>query len=149
MTDERTSMTLEFHPIADEFPLLKNKDFDELIEDIRAKGLQEPVVLFEGKILDGRNRYLACIRTGVLARFREYEGDDPIGFVTSVNLRRRHLTAGQRAAIAVNLANLTRGGVSAAGRFSENLRGGGWRGFCRPGNIRWRGLARRRLFSGW
>ena len=35
------------------------------------------------------------------------------------------------------------------GRFSENLRGGGWRGFCRPGNIRWRGLARRRLFSGW
>lgn len=36
-----------------------------------------------------------------------------------------------------------------SGRFSENLRGGGWRGFCRPGNIRWRGLARRRLFSGW
>ena len=59
--------------------------------------------------LDGRNRYRACLRAGVEPRYRDYEGDDPCGFVVSANIRRRHLDESQRALIAAKLANMTRG----------------------------------------
>jgi N6-adenosine-specific RNA methylase IME4 len=42
-------------------------------------------------------------------RREEYEGDDPVGFVVSANLRRRHLNESQRAMIADTLATLPRG----------------------------------------
>ena len=54
-------MNLEFHALATLFPLLDTPGFDELVADIRAHGLREPIVMFEGKVLDGRNRYRACI----------------------------------------------------------------------------------------
>src|SRR5262245_28493685 len=52
----------DFHPLADLFPMLEDKSaaFEALVEDIRERKQQEPVWLYEGKILDGRNRYLAC-----------------------------------------------------------------------------------------
>jgi ParB-like chromosome segregation protein Spo0J len=58
-------MRLAYHSIADVFPLLEQGEFDALVADIQQYGLREPVVLFEGKILDGRNRYRASLQAGV------------------------------------------------------------------------------------
>jgi len=91
------------HILADTFPLITGIEFERLIEDIRKNGLFEPIVLHEGKILDGRNRYKACSQLGINCASVEYEGDDPLGFVLSLNLHRRHLTPSQLAPIAIEI----------------------------------------------
>jgi ParB-like chromosome segregation protein Spo0J len=98
---------LHFHPLADIFPLMEGAEFDELVEDIKANGLRDPIVLFEGKILDGRNRYRACLKAGVdpypECHVFNYPGDDPTSFVISKNIHRRHLTAEQKRDVIVKL----------------------------------------------
>jgi ParB-like chromosome segregation protein Spo0J len=112
MTEEtKAPKAYEFHPYADLFPPL-DKDsigFKALTEDIRAHRQYEPVILFEGKILDGRNRYRACQHLGRDVVTRDYVGTDPIGFVLSVNLHRRHLNTSQRAMVAAKLTSLEKG----------------------------------------
>ena len=100
---------LEFHPIANCFPLIEGREFEELVADVAAHGVHEPVILHEGMILDGRNRYRATQMAGVDCPMVHYEGDDPVGFVVSLNLRRRHLSEGQRAWVAAQIANLGKG----------------------------------------
>jgi ParB-like chromosome segregation protein Spo0J len=101
---------LQFHELAKIFPLMDEARFDELVEDIRTNGLIDPIDLYEGKVLDGRNRYRACLLAGVSPRCYEYTGDDPLQYVLSKNLNRRHLDESQRAMVAANIANLKRGG---------------------------------------
>ena len=100
---------MEFHSMANIFPMLGVEELGELADDIMLNGLHQSVELFEGKILDGRNRYLACELVGIEPDYIEYEGDDPLGYVLSLNLHRRHLTASQRAALAVEIANMKSG----------------------------------------
>lgn len=100
---------LEFHPAANVFPVLESAALRELADDIRAHGLREPITLLDGKVLDGRNRHDACLIAGVEPTFNEFNGDDAIAFVISMNLRRRHLDASQRAMVAAELANMRQG----------------------------------------
>ena len=64
---------LAFHPLAEKFRLLKGEEFEKLAEDIRSNGLREPIVLYEGKILDGRNRYRACQEGKVDIKMRKFD----------------------------------------------------------------------------
>lgn len=101
----------QFHPLADAFPLLEGREFMDLSDDIAANGLNHPVVIFEGKILDGRNRYRACLSARVEPFRREFAGDFAAArrFVISENLRRRHLDESQRAIAGAKLSNIKPG----------------------------------------
>lgn len=112
--------SLQFHPLADIFPLLPETELASLAQDIKTNGLQQPIWLYDSKIIDGRNRYLACLKVGVPPMNRDYKGNDPLGFVVSMNLHRRHLNESQRAIVAGKLANLTHGGRRAC-RQDANL----------------------------
>lgn len=92
-------MTYELHPLCTLFPRLSGAEFETLRDDIKAAGLRSPIVLHNGMILDGGNRYRACIEAGVEPRFVQFTGDNLVQFVLSVNLHRRHMTPGQQAAI--------------------------------------------------
>jgi N6-adenosine-specific RNA methylase IME4 len=105
MSEER----LAFHEYADIFPMLPLEELDTLAADIAANGLLEPITLYEGKVLDGRNRYVACLNVAVDPRLTQYTGDDPLGFVVSKNLHRRHLGESQRGAVAEKIANMRQG----------------------------------------
>lgn len=96
---------MKFHQIADIFPLIEGEEFDKLVEDVRANGLLEPIWLHpDGSIIDGRNRYRACIKAGVAPRTRTWTGSGSlVEFVLSMNLHRRHLTASQKACVATDV----------------------------------------------
>lgn len=93
-------MTRKFHPAAGLFPMMGEEELRELAADILDNGLYEPIVLIGEKVLDGRNRLLACEIAQIEPVFREFEGDNPYAYVVSRNIHRRNLTASQRAAIA-------------------------------------------------
>jgi len=82
----------------DEFTLLK--------KDISKNGLLEPITLYDSQILDGRNRFMACEDLGIVPDFRDFKNGDPLSFVISLNLHRRHLTTSQRAVLASEVANM-------------------------------------------
>jgi ParB-like chromosome segregation protein Spo0J len=106
------AVALPAHPAADLFPMLGDEQLAELAEDIRVRGLVEPIVTIQVDgvtlILDGRNRYRACLVAGVEPRVVAWDGTggSPSGFVLAKNIHRRHLTPSQRAAIAVDLLPL-------------------------------------------
>jgi ParB-like chromosome segregation protein Spo0J len=100
---------LDYHPLADLFPLMQGREFQDLVADVRARGLLHPITTLDGKILDGRNRYRACLENGIAIETVAYTGTDPRGFVIASNLQRRHLNESQRAMVAVKLANLPEG----------------------------------------
>ncbi|MBO6755449.1 MAG: hypothetical protein JJ902_03930 [Roseibium sp.] len=99
----------QWHECANLFPMMDSEAFDSLVEDIAANGVREPIVFLNGFVLDGRNRYMAARQCGIAYPYVEYDGDDPLGYVISLNLKRRHLKESQRAMVAAKLANMQQG----------------------------------------
>ena len=95
----------QYHPVANIFPMMGQDDYQSLLEDIRENGLLEPIWLHpDGTIIDGRNRYKACLECGYPPSFRTWDGTGSlVSFVVSLNLKRRHLTQSQKAMLAVEI----------------------------------------------
>ena len=122
-------MKLTQHPLSASFPSMPEDEFAALVEDIRTNGQREAVIVFQGMVLDGWNRYRACELAGVKCVTAKHDGSDPVAFVLSRNLHRRHLSAGQRAAAVLSVqgwkpkgANQHRG--SAPGAEARDSKGG-------------------------
>jgi hypothetical protein len=104
---------LEFHEHANIFPLMQGEEFDALVDDIKTRALRTKIVLYEGKILDGRNRYLAMLAAGHTPRkahFSEYKplipSDTPLEYVIRANVLRRHLTGEQKRELIAKLLKM-------------------------------------------
>ena len=113
---------LQPHELANFYPMQDPARYAELVEGMKKSGYRDefPIVLYEGKILDGRNRYNAANEAGIKPFMVEFSGDDPVDFVIQANSNRRDLEAGQRVAIYKNIlkskwAELGRANKSAAG----------------------------------
>ena len=92
-------MDYELHPLCTLFPRIIDDEFVALTADIKTHGLREPIILHDGMILDGGNRYRACKAAGVAPNFLTFGGGNLVEYVLSSNLHRRHLSAAQRSAI--------------------------------------------------
>jgi ParB-like chromosome segregation protein Spo0J len=101
----KPAVELQFHPAANLFPI-DSDGLDALAEDIRANGQHQPIELCDGKILDGRRRYMACRQAGIEPQRITVRPDDPIAYVLSLNLHRRHLDKSQRAMVAARAREL-------------------------------------------
>ena len=93
-----TTEMLKSHPAADAWPMMDDERYEELLADIEMNGQREPITLCDGMILDGRNRYRACVDLGIEPLTRKYAGD-PWAFAWSLNGARRDLEATVRALI--------------------------------------------------
>lgn len=89
----------ELHPLCTLFPRLSGAEFESLKNDIKENGLREPIIIHDGMILDGGNRYRACLEIGIEPGVMKFGGGNLVSYVISANLHRRHLTPGQQAAI--------------------------------------------------
>jgi hypothetical protein len=113
----------EIHPAANLFPLMTEEELEGLIQDIKENGQQESVMFWKGKLVDGRNRVAACERLGIEVKAGELLDDtDPVKWVLSANLHRRHLDTGQKALVAVHLKKLLE--TEAKERSTNNLKKG-------------------------
>src|SRR5229473_4229684 len=84
--------TYEQHLLGRLLPPMSQDDFQRFAAGVAARGLDEDIVLYQGKILDGWSRYRACQAVRVEPRFREFAGDDPLAYVLSKNVQRRHMS---------------------------------------------------------
>jgi hypothetical protein len=90
---------MDFHKAAEMFPMMSDVEITDLSRNIMVNGLINPILTHEGKILDGRNRYVACQKVGVKPTLEAWSGDNPFEYVWSINAERRHLKEGQKAVI--------------------------------------------------
>ena len=110
---------MELHPLCTLFPRLTGAEFDALVEDIKANGLREPIIIHDGMILDGGNRYRACVEAGIEPATMKFGGGNLVSYVLSANLHRRHLTAMQSAAIVASATDWSNANFHGGDRKSD------------------------------
>lgn len=118
-------MNYELHPLCTFFPRITGAEFDNLVADIMANGLREPIILHDGMILDGGNRYRACLQAGVEPSFMKFGGADLVSYVLSANLHRRHLSPGQQAAIVASMQDWANQAASGSNQHTAKTKEGG------------------------
>lgn len=104
----------KYHELSTVFVSFEDtQEFDGLLGSIKQYGLFEPILMWQGWIVDGRHRHMACLKADVKPTYEYLPDDMPFNVVrdrvVAANLMRRHLTTGQRAMTAAALANMTSG----------------------------------------
>ncbi len=96
---------LDFHSYCTMWPEMAEDEFDGLRDHIKEHGLQDLVITFNGQIVDGRHRAMACKDLDIPIDCEEWDGteEELYHYVVGENLKRRHLSQSQRAMIAVDV----------------------------------------------
>ncbi|GAB3483692.1 Spo0J and IME4 domain-containing protein [Polaromonas eurypsychrophila] len=107
---------LALDPCCKEFPPMEHDDFNSLKESILRNGQLQPLLVWQGRVLDGRHRLKACADLGIQPHFEEvkcsYEEARSMAFAANIN--RRNLSVGQRALLAARLASRKPGQTKAS-----------------------------------
>ncbi len=88
---------LEFHPLLKQVPMMPLHERDALANDIEKNGQILPILTWQGKIIDGRNRYLACLSRAIEPKVTELAIHNGGSYVASLNYFRKHWTTTERA----------------------------------------------------
>lgn len=111
----------EVHPAANLFPMMTDQEAEDLKADIEKHGQILPIILYDGKILDGRNRAIACFELGIKPKTETWSGTgSPTDWVMSVNYHRRNLTYDQRVAVAALATESYKAEAEARRRATQN-----------------------------
>jgi hypothetical protein len=98
---------LKYHDLSQIFPLIEGDEFEGFVEGFKKHGLLQQIVLHEGKILEGRNRYRAGKKLGYKFSAKDFtelpSGKNPYEFVLVANVQRRHLTTEQKRTLGLRL----------------------------------------------
>lgn len=89
---------LERHPLSIQFGLpTTDEERLALATDMERNGQHQEIILYEGKVLDGWERYMGCRQKGITPKTKEYTGDNPAAVAFGVNTIRRKLSGVQKA----------------------------------------------------
>jgi len=113
------------HPVLELFPQMPQDEFEQLKQDIQEHGQVEAIVVTgDDVLLDGRQRCRACEELGTepMVVVRTASGISDAEFIWAKNFRRRHLTADQRAVLAMKFAEVAK--AEARRRSIQNLKRG-------------------------
>lgn len=93
--DIEVGTEMEAHELANLLPMMTDETYAGFLDSVRAYGILEPIIILEGKILDGRNRYKACVELGIPCPTNHVTDVSPNDIVTMLNINRRHLNPSQ------------------------------------------------------
>lgn len=94
---------LPVFPFADRFSYLSDDELLELAQSIETDGMLHTIVIYDGQLLDGRNRLKALAKTNLTdVEVKEFSGthSEAVFFVLASNVRRRHLETWEKAKLA-------------------------------------------------
>jgi len=121
------------HPLSGFCGDMTEDEFTALAKDIEANGQQEPIVIYQGRVLDGWHRYRVCQMLAIPCQAEDWSCDqkDLSSYVISKNLNRRSLTPSQRAAAIVAIEGWVAIGSpvpkrAESARFSATAEGDDW-----------------------
>ena len=101
------------HPLSAAFPTMSQEERQDLADSIENIGVQNPITIHEGMVLDGWHRYSIAAELGMDCPEVELDEDvDPRDFVLASNKSRRHLTKSQLALAFAKVYEWTPSGVT-------------------------------------
>ena len=98
-------MNYKFHPILSGIPMMGEEELSLLAESIAEHGQKLDILLLDNMILDGRDRYLACLKAGVEPRVKKISTKDAKHVVEILTLRRKHWSTAVKSQVASLLSS--------------------------------------------